>query len=271
MLKQNYKFVDLTKFLFALLIVASHYVNEWCSNVNKYFDLFVSFYIVVVPFFFVCSGYLLFNKYGEYKKDDLKYKQGIIEYCKKIFVMYIKWSVIYVLFNILTWMKFGVSTGDVLNYLHSLFVYSSYKTIWFLPALVVGVAIVYIIDRFFDSKTVILVALLLYVIGSMGVTYRFVPDSIKFIGNIYNLYDKVFITTRNGLFNGFPFVAIGYYIAKNKNKICESFFNKNLFLSLIFTVLFVAEAFLLKYRFDADNANTLLLLLPFSYYFFMWT
>ena len=63
MKKEKYGAIDIVKFLFAILIVCAHYISEYADGrINKFIEYASSLYIIVVPFFFVCSGFLLFTK-----------------------------------------------------------------------------------------------------------------------------------------------------------------------------------------------------------------
>lgn len=265
---RKYNFVDILKFIFAALIIMSHYASEY-GNFDKRIDMIFSLYIVAVPFFFVSSSYFLFRKFNVIT-DAVDRKDIIFKYIKRIVIMYLCWSCIYIMFNILTWCVHGVTSKEVVGYLHQLIVYSSYNTIWFLPATAVGVAMVYILSKYLNKKQIIAVAIVFYIIGCVGQSYNFVLDKSDILKNIYDIYNYVFITTRNGVFNGFPFVAVGYVIAVNKKDVKKGIFNINLFLTFSFFVLFVAEAVVIKNVFSAINANTIIFLFPFSYFLFNW-
>ena len=58
--KEN-SLIDVVKFLFAILILFAHYAAEW-GEFPTILDYAFSLYIIVVPFFFACSGYFLYSK-----------------------------------------------------------------------------------------------------------------------------------------------------------------------------------------------------------------
>ena len=260
--KTEYGFVDVMKFLLALLIVSSHFISENAvGRINNLVDYASSLYVIVVPFFFACSGFLLFRKLKGGADDWLKVKA----YCKKILIMYAGWSVLYLLFTILTWIRFGTTAEKVLHYLLSAVTYSTYKTIWFLPATVIGVLLTYFFKKKIDVKGTLVVGIIFYLIGCIGASYSFlIPEN-----GILNVYNYIFSSTRNGFFNGFPFVLIGYLIAQKEQSGFVETRMKNFIFTVIFGIAFVAEALLIKRR-GAMNVNTLLFLLPFTYYFLQW-
>ena len=258
----EYGFADVMKFLLALLIVSSHYISENAvGRINSLVDYASSLYVIVVPFFFVCSGFLLFRKLNGGNEDWTKVKA----YCKKILIMYVGWSVLYFLFIVLTWIRFGATIESVFHYLLNAVTYSTYKTIWFLPATVIGVLLTYFFIRKIGLKGAVAVGIVFYLIGCLGVSYSFlIPKN-----GALSKYNYIFSSTRNGFFNGFPFVLIGYLIAQKEKTGFNEVRMKNLFLTVISGIVFVAEALLIKWR-GATNVNTLLFLLPFTYFFLRW-
>lgn len=260
----QYGAIDFAKFMCALLIVVSHYISENATGrINSLFDYASSLYIIVVPFFFVCSGFFLFKKL--FDSND-NHREIIVAYCRRNFVLYIGWSTIYVLFKILTWIRFGTTKQEVLQYLLNSLFYSTYQTIWFLPALCVGVIITYFLYKKMGIKRTMLVAMFLYFIGALGVSYGFLLEG-TFVEDIVSIYNSIFVSTRNGFFNGFPFVTIGALIAKERTEKRNVILKRDLIFTCLLGCAFIAEAFVLKFLFNAVNANTLIFLIPFSYFF----
>ena len=261
---KKYYGLDIGKFICALLIISSHFASEW-GHFSKSVDMLFSIYIIAVPFFFAVSGFLLFNKIENI--DATQHKGVLIKYLKKIVLMYLMWSVIYIAFNVATFCKFGVTSQEVIGYIHQCIVYSTYDTIWFLPALGVGVVMVYFMRKVMSFKNIMIVAIVFYIIGILGVTYSGLMVKSELLSTIYGAYEKVFLTTRNCFFNGFPFVALGAYIAYEVNHGKYKKANlKYAALCAVFGILFVAEAFATKKLLSAPNANTVFMLLPFVYF-----
>lgn len=261
----QYGMLDIVKFLCAWLIVIAHYVSENASGrINSVIDNATSIYVIVVPFFFCSAGFLLFEKV--YGKTSKKRKEAIMSYCKRILIMYLGWSFIYILFQAATWIRFGTTSDEIIRYIINSIFYSTYKTIWFLPALCIGVLVTYWFVECIGINGTIVLAVLFYIIGALGVSYSFLIDGNGIASNLLDKYNFIFVSTRNGLFNGFPFVAMGAWIACQKKKE-EINVSKYFMMTAFWGVCFVAEAFVLKYKFHSINANTLLFLVPFTYFF----
>lgn len=260
--KEQYPFLDIVKFLLALLIVCAHYISEnGVGRIGRFIDYASSLYVIVVPFFFVCSGFLLFRKLD--MQDD---RMIVKNYCKRILVMYIGWSFLYVGFQIIIWLRFGISHEEVLHYLLNAVTYSTYKTIWFLPATVIGVLLTFWFYSKVGLKKTFIIALVFYVVGCLGASYSFLTTKISFLNDSLSVYNYIFCSTRNGLFNGFPFITLGLLLSRKEKNEFLMFKQKNMFLSFVWGIGFVVEALVIK-AFGAVNVNTLLFLFPFSYFF----
>jgi len=265
-MKKNYNSFDIAKFICAIMIICAHYGAERASF-PKLVDDMLSIYIVAVPFFYACSGFFLFKKLS----DEPKVNQHkiFIKYAKRILSMYLAWSLVYFIFILRGWLLRGVTIETVLRYLYQSIVFTTYPTIWFLPALVIAVAMVYYLSKRFSFRTIFFVSLIFYAIGSFGYSYSFVSEDNVLLSNLYEKYSNIFITTRNGIFNGFTFVALGAFIANSKNKLSMKFSGA---MTLLFLLILTLEAYFLRIMFGNLGADTVFFLIPFTYfvlYFFL--
>lgn len=262
--RRQYGMLDLVKFLCAILIVSAHYITEYATGrIHGLIDLGISIYVVAVPFFFACSGYLLFQKvFAAPEKGGA----AVRDFMARILKMYALWSVVYITFQVLTWVRFGVSSRQVLRYVLNCLFYSTYRTIWFLPALALGAGLIWLIWRKWGIRPVLIIAGVCYLIGCAGVSYGFLPRKIPALDRFLESYEFAFESTRNGLFNGFPLVALGAWMAHREGQGKSYHLLPSLLGCAVFGAGFIAEAFILK-EYGSVNANTLLLLVPFTYCF----
>ena len=139
-------------------------------------------------------------------------------YLWRIFKLYCIWYIIY-----LPWI-IGIARhnehGFVLGFLYQvvLFFTSGYFHLWFLNALMVGVALVsYLLYKKISINKVIGIAGILYVGVLLNAPYYGVfekfcpPGSLGF--SFVHLLAQIFVTSRNGFMEGFLFVAIGAALA----------------------------------------------------------
>lgn len=268
-----YSLVDIIKVLLALLILFSHFINEYATGqLPRIIDISVSVYIIAVPMFLAYSGYFLFKKI--YSVDETEQKQFLKNYCFKIMRLYGVWSVVYVAFKIFTWIRFTPENEEILSYLHRAVVYSTYNTIWYLPASAVGAVIAYFFMKKFGIKGMIILAVVFNVLGAMGDCYYNITSNIPVVREIFGVYLRIFITSRNGIFNGFPYIALGAFIAhllQNDNRVYRKFFNRYFFASVISGVLFVGEALFAKTIIKSNNSNTIISLFIFTFFAVYWS
>ncbi|MBQ3215109.1 MAG: acyltransferase family protein [Oscillospiraceae bacterium] len=256
--------IDLVKFLFALLIVAAHYIAEYATGrIPALLDIGSSVYVVVVPFFFACSGYFLFRKVFANEETG---KETIKSYLRRIGLMYGLWSVVYVGLQTAAWLRHGATAESWARYILNALTYSTYKTIWFLPALCIGVGLFWRIYRKKGIKRALIWSAVLYVLGCVGASYSFLLQDSATISGALHGYEYVFVSTRNGLFHGFPLVALGALIAYQEQRGSTIKPATCWILTILTGVAFVAEALVLKLFCDAVNVNTLFMLVPFTYF-----
>lgn len=268
-----YSLVDIIKVLLAILILLSHFANEHASDkLPKVFDLSISVYIIAVPMFFAYSGYFLFKKI--YAADENEQNLILKNYCLKIMRLYGIWSAVYVCFKLLTWVRFSPESGEVVSYIHKALVYSTYNTIWYLPASVVGAVIAYFFLKKIGSRGMLIFAVVFCVIGAFSDCYYNITSQIPVIGNIVEGYLQVFTTSRNGIFNGFPYIALGAYIAQliqKDSKTYHRFFNRYFFASVLSGAVFVGEALFAKTIVKSNNSNTIVSLFVFTFFAVYWS
>ena len=207
--KQQYNMMDVVKFLFAILLVCAHTASERV-NLPEVLDFACSLYIVTVPFFFVASSFLFFKKLNRCSEEEQKF--AYTKYTKRIGLMYLAWSLIYFCFVATTWVQTDAGFDVILSYFHSCLVYTTYPTIWFLPALWFAVSLVYFM-RYrwkWSIGIVFTVSLILYVLGAVEYSYHSLSPIID---SINDSYVEIMKSWRNGIFNGFIYACIGCAIA----------------------------------------------------------
>lgn len=242
--RKIYPSLDIAKFVMAMLILLQHTSNEWAHSTGFLHALF-GLGNFAVPFFFACSGLLFFAKY------DTLDAAGKCAYYRRwslrIGKMYLVWSAIYFVFVVNSWFAGGFGWLRPLQWLHRAAVFSTYATIWFLPALWLGVTICrWLRERFGTAATAAVLAAA-YVVGNLFGSFSNVVTLVPAVESFYRWYMTVFITWRNGVFNGAPFVFIGMMIAAGK---CLRLrLSANIALTAVFGAAFLAEAYcIIKYR-----------------------
>lgn len=233
--KKEYRVIDFVKFIAALLVAAIHIPPlEDCSPwLSHEFQQVVC--RMAVPFFFLCTGFFLGGKL--YDKERTK------KYLFHILKMYLFWSLCYGIPIIERFWK-GDRTlmENVGELLRRFFLIGSYIQLWYLLATVAAAALLYLCVSVlkWQDRTLILAAAVLYVIGVLGNSYRHAFDGIPAVAEGIKFYQAGFLTTRNGIFFGFPFVTAGYLLWKYRGKIRRRHYG-------VWTMVFIAAMFVEEY------------------------
>ena len=199
--KLHYPWIDHVKYIVSFLVLIIHF--RPLSDYNSVID-FSSAHIlarIAVPFFFISSGYFI-------GVNGLS-KENVIKSVKKNFKLYLVWTVLYLPISFIFYMPIYP------NLLINLTVIGVYYHLWFIPALIISVLLLYYLSKKLKPFTIVVIAFLLFCIGVLGDAYYGFLHS-GFLLDSMNQFLKIFTTTRNGLFFGFLFVSIGYWIQKTQ-------------------------------------------------------
>lgn len=265
--RKNYWALDAAKLLCALTIISAHFAAEW-GKFPTLIDYGFSIYVIAVPFFFCCSGFLFFKKMNQYKGDKER-NSYFWAYQKRLWIMYGCWTLVYLPFVVFSWIERDIfGWRQILKWLHMAVVIQTYATIWFLPALAIGIALVYFLVFRLDKRKMIVLSVLLYTFGALGYTYNFLVEG-TLVGDFYDIYLLIFKTTRNGLFNAAPFVYMGCLIAGKEVSAENRPQRRYVLLAAGSLFMIAAESFCLKLCFQVTGMDIGIFIVPFVYFFTM--
>lgn len=189
--------IDVGKYIFACFIPLLHIP----SSDTFFLTIAQIFSRLGVPFFFIVAGYYLEQKIRT--NPDNK-NQIIKAYCLKIAKMFCIWEIIYAPFQLIPYIENAGIMKGVLSWIHVVIMFTP-SYLWYLIALIIGVLICSLIK---DARVGILLASIVYIIGTLMNSYRpFLIDN-----QALHAYYSIFITTRNGIFFGFPLVFFGMWL-----------------------------------------------------------
>ncbi len=256
--------IDLFKFIASLLVITIH--TDPLSTYSESGNFILTRIIarLAVPFFFISAGYLLSIQLIKNKKYNNKI---IFRYIKKILNIYIISILIYIPLNIYNgYFSKNISVEEVLKDL--LFNGTLYH-LWYLPALIIGIIIVYLLVNNFSFKISFIVTLALYIIGIFGDSYFGIIENINSIDIFYRHLFEVFDYTRNGIFFAPIFIILGFKLSKlynldKKDMSC----NNDLKLFILFFTIFAIEATLLKINNIPKHDSMTIFLVPSVYFMF---
>lgn len=215
-MKKSYKLIDLLKFLSAYLVIGIHtrpfLVVSPVLDRMFYYD--ISNY--AVPFFYACTGYFLIAKQPE---KDLQLK--LVYRIKKVFKLYLLWSVAYLPLTIYGW----IIEGN-LSFKYMLVCIQKYILVgenfyswalWYLNGLIFALMLIYILNRRFSFEFIIRFGMISYLLGIVLNILGKNQDKLSgIIIFLVKAYYHIFITTRNGLFQSLVFISIGMCVAQKE-------------------------------------------------------
>lgn len=215
--KNEFAMVDYCKFIFSFLVIYIH-ISAF-KNINPDLSFWIKEVLarIAVPYFFISTGFFLGN--------GIKDKDRVFSYLKKITVMYILYSMIYlpqIIYSLVV-KNYGLMNA-ILKFSRDFLFVGTYTHLWYFLAIIVSVYLLYILLSVFKIKKeyIIVFAISMYLIGVIGLRFKENLAEIPLL----SYYFRVFSTTRNGLFFGLLFVLIGYLIRTSNLKIvCYTYQN----------------------------------------------
>ncbi len=203
-------FADLIKFIMSIFVVAIH---AHFMKGNEIADMLISdvFGRIAVPFFFTAAAFFLFRHINE-----PNFSKRVGKYLTKMGLLYIICTFIYVP-AIIDWNNGKVS---LFKWFKLIFFEGSYRQLWFLPALIFAVALVYTLCRIgVSTKIIFACSIPLYIVGCAFHSFYKPLINLELIDEIAKDYYNIFGTTRNGIFFGFIYVALGALLATHTLKL----------------------------------------------------
>ena len=211
--EKNYKLVDLIKFICAFLVIGIH-TRQFLSVsdiADRLFYYDVSNYSV--PFFYACSGYFLLAK-----KSNIKLGDRLKIRIKKVLRLYLVWSLLYIPLTFV-WLvhRRQLETFILVSLSANFFVGENYYswTLWYLNGLIFALLVIKLMLRKYSIGKMAEFGSVLYIIGVVLTILReHLKELPVIIACPIGMYFKLFLTTRNGLFQSLAFVSIGMQIAE---------------------------------------------------------
>ncbi|MGL5978804.1 MAG: acyltransferase family protein [Erysipelotrichaceae bacterium] len=256
--------IDLMKFTMAILVIAIHTAPLVQISLPAHLFTVQILARLAVPFFFVTSGYFLFLKLD----SSIGYlhpqnRDRVLQYAKRILLMYLGYSVIYLPLLAVSWLKGGFDLSTLIRFVRDLLLMGTYYHLWYFPALLFASCLVYLCIAKKGLRFTLNISLFLYLIGMLGNVYQPWLLSLPILGTVTKLYLAIFVTTRNGLFFGCFFFAMGALFAlrpKTKPRLSPTL---GLAVSMLF--LCVEAALLYQSGMMNDLTSMYLCLIPVLY------
>lgn len=259
------KVVDIIKFIMALMIVGLHCrpFLELSQSVDFYFSGGLA--RLGVPYFFCVTGYFLFTKIQQHNCPRIV----VIGYCKRIFLLWCAWSLVYLPIMVKTIYNSQNPLFDAKMIVWWILINGeSYYHLWYLHASIVAIAFLWLLLYLrLSLKSIILLGAMLYCIAIGGRGYYSVYEYVFPEGSIVNDVMCVlgqYISPINGLTEGLICIALGAVAANRKKD--DIGIGKYFYYMVICVTLYIVELCVIRH-FNLYNigVSASFLLLPATY------
>ncbi|MGY4493498.1 acyltransferase family protein [Pseudomonas sp. TE3610] len=189
--------LDRLKLVLAFVVVALHCKVMGGNDTTLGYVLCNGLFRVAVPVFFLINGYFLLH--------PLQSSAGYWVWLKRIIALYVFWMLVYSPFYVT-----GPSVGALLAAVKQWFI--GFFHLWYLLGMLGGSVMLYVVRKR-PTWQIAALALGLFIIGLLlqyARVYVTIPQ--PFLQH-FNQNDY---TARNFVFMGFPFVALGYLLAREQ-------------------------------------------------------
>lgn len=202
---------------------------------------------VAVPFFFMTSGFFLFRGINDGKTGALA------RFLKKTGLIY--------LVSILLYAPLSIITGQLslAGFFRQIIFDGTFYHLWYLPAAMLGMLIVYPFLRKKQYRWAGLLCALLYLVGLFGDSYYGLGAALPAVKSIYDVLFGLFSYTRNGLFFAPMFFYLGGMLSLRKR--CWSL-SSSLFGAVLSLSGMLAEGLVLHYLGVQRHDSMYVFLLP---------
>ncbi len=277
LLPKQSKALDYFKLFAAFLVIAIHTSPLAGINATADFVLTRIFARIAVPFFLMVSGFFLLPQYLFDKSAD---SRRLRTFLKKTFLLYLSAVLLYLPVNFYAGHFQDAGIWDILRML--LFDGTFYH-LWYLPAVMLGTSLVFLLGKKLPFHAVFGICVFLYLLGLLGDSYYGFVASMPALKSLYDALFVVFSYTRNGIFYAPVFLVMGAALSPkafncvscgrlSKWKSSKLQYAKRQFAVGFFACLsaMTAEGLLL-HHFDIQRHDSMYLALPPCMYFlFRW-
>ena len=264
--KRIYPGVNCFKLAAALFVIMIHTSPLTSFSAEADFVLTRILARTAVPFFFMVTGFFVLPKaLGDTARG--------LHYLRRIGLIYLASVLLYFPVNLYAGHFRGVGVG---GFLKMLLIDGTFYHLWYLPALLLGSALVWAGLKILPLKAVLGISVFLYLLGLPGDSYYgFLKDG-SVLRQLYDGFFHISSYTRNGLFYAPVFLALGYAVSRQygdgtaSGKAARRLpFSVILAALGVCTALLLAEGITLKILEVQRHDSMYLALVPLMYFLFL--
>ena len=251
-------FVGIYKFILALLVVAIH-VEPFSGDLAFYTNNCLA--RIAVPSFFVLSAYFLFDKLIQNDWDAKIFWKNE----KHLAKYYGIWLLLH---SPVILSRLWETATDIPNYIWLIFqavcLKGPYGALWFLPATMMAVALVYWIGKKMGPYVCFIISFPLFLFAALETEYFSLIKNITWMAIVNDGLVAIFGWLANGLTFGFFFCSIGFYIAYTKDK--KRTLQIDMIKAILAAILLFVETTIIRDHKIGVSYGAMLFLIPTVYY-----
>lgn len=248
--------VDVLRLVFAIGVAAIHTMAFQSINENLRIATSMGVCRIAVPFFFIVSGYFLYNRINSEKEPKAT--------LKRLLILYLTWvGIELILLLPMVLSNLNIPTIILVKRLLLMGVTGS---LWYISSLIITIFIVSPLLKRDKIIPLLIIGVILYLFGTIGDTYYGFFENTM-ISSLNSAYVSVFMMPQVGITEAVLFVTLGVIV--NKYKLNEKIKNAGL-LSIISIILLLIETFVLNKTGIAKDANMYLSAIIAAPLIFIW-
>ena len=256
----KYDGIDCFRLVAAFLVVGIHTYPLASVSTELNFLLVHIVSRIAVPFFLMATGYFLLPPYFSREGQS---REPLIRFVKKASLLYAGTTLLYLPISIYAGQY---SDGNaLLIFARNLVFDGTFYHLWYLPAVIMGTLLVYVLSRKHSLRLTFCLAICLYLLGLFGDSYNRLIVSVPFLRAVYDFGFHIFPYTRNGVFYAPVFLTLGVVIAKQERPVAKRTSVIGLILSM---ALLVTEGMLLAHFVVPRHTSMYLMLVPCMFFLF---
>ena len=214
---------------------------------------------VAVPFFLMATGFFLLPQYLFWHSIN---HRPLCHLLKKLFLIYGAAILLYLPVNLYAGQFKDVGIGGILR---MVLIDGTFYHLWYLPAVIWGTALVWLLSRKLPWGVVTGVSLVLYLVGLFGDSYYGFAGQVPGWKAVYDTLFSISSYTRNGFFYAPVFLVMGAWISRLEhcNHASQGI---NAAGAVFFLGLMTVEG-LLVHRLGVQRHDSMYIMLPLVMYF----
>ncbi len=251
--------LDAFRLIAAVLVITIH--TSPLESYNASADFFLTRILarIAVPFFFMVTG--------QFIAADFFTSSGTGKFVKEIKKLCFLYGI-----AILLYLPLGIYAGYYKNLtfygvIRMLLFDGTFYHLWYFPACIVGLLIVYGLSRFLPLRGVTVIAGILYLFGLLGDSYYGLAEQIPLIKYLYTTLFHAFSYTRNGLFFAPLFLVLGVWLSDFPERDIDMRKTAWTGLGISFAMM-TAEGFLLRAAQWQRHDSMYVMLVPVMYFLY---